>query len=210
MNNFKEISQFLIEGDVTKVKELVQKAIEKGENPEDILNEGLLAGMSVIGDGMRNGELFVPEVLLGARAMKEGMDLLRPLLLKKNYKGRGTIILGTVKGDLHDIGKNIVALMFESGGFNVIDLGIDVPSEKFVEATKEKDVKIVALSTLLTVTMPAMKEVIELLTKNNVRNKVKVMIGGAPITQQYSDEIGADGFASNAASAVEVALELVK
>ena len=209
MTDLKQIAENLIQGKAEKVKELVQKAVDEGEDVEKILNEALLAGMSVVGDKFKRNEFYVPEVLIAARAMKAGMEVIRPFLVEKNIKGEGTVVLGTVKGDLHDIGKNLVGMMLEGAGFEVVDLGVDIPAEKFVEEIKKTDAQIVGMSALLTTTMPAMKDVIAALTKEGIRKNVKVMIGGAPVTQDYADEIGADGYAPDAASAVDKAKELL-
>jgi len=209
MADLKQIAENLIQGKAEKVKELVQKAVDEGEDVEKILNEALLAGMSVVGDKFKRNEFYVPEVLIAARAMKAGMEVIRPFLAEKNIKGKGRIVLGTVKGDLHDIGKNLVGMMLEGAGFEVVDLGVDIPAEKFVEEIKKTDAQIVGMSALLTTTMPAMKDVIAALTKEGIRKNVKVMIGGAPVTQDYADEIGADGYAPDAASAVDKAKELL-
>jgi len=209
MVDLKQIAEKLIQGKAPQVKELVQKAVDEGDDVQEVLNAGLLAGMSVVGDKFKKNEFYVPEVLIAAKAMKEGMQILRPLLAEKGIKGAGTVVLGTVRGDLHDIGKNLVGMMLEGAGFEVVDLGVDVAPEKFVEEVKEKNAEIVGLSALLTTTMPGMKEVIAALTTNGLRKKVKVMIGGAPVTQDYADEIGADGYAPNAASAVDKAKDLL-
>ena len=209
MAYLKQIAENLIKGNAAKVKELTQKAVDEGEDVEKILNEALLAGMSVVGDKFKRNEFYVPEVLIAARAMKAGMEVIRPFLAEKNIKGKGRIVLGTVKGDLHDIGKNLVGMMLEGAGFEVVDLGVDIPAEKFVEEIKKTDAQIVGMSALLTTTMPAMKDVIAALTKEGVRKNVKVMIGGAPVTQEYADEIGADGYAPDAASAVDKAKQLI-
>ena len=209
MADLKEIAENLIQGKADKVKELVKKAIDEGEDVQRILNEGLLAGMSVVGEKFKKNEFYVPEVLIAARAMKQGMEILKPLLSKEGVKGIGKVVLGTVKGDLHDIGKNLVGMMFEGAGFEVVDLGIDVPEDKFAQAVKENNPDILGMSALLTTTMPAMKDVISCLEKEGIRDKVKVMVGGAPVTQDYADEIGADGYAPDAASAVDKAKELL-
>ena len=209
MADLKEIAENLIQGKADKVKELVKKAIDEGEDVQRILNEGLLAGMSVVGEKFKKNEFYVPEVLIAARAMKQGMEILKPLLSQKGVKGIGKVVLGTVKGDLHDIGKNLVGMMFEGAGFEVVDLGIDVPEDKFAQAVKENNPDILGMSALLTTTMPAMKDVISCLEKEGIRDKVKVMVGGAPVTQDYADEIGADGYAPDAASAVDKAKELL-
>lgn len=209
MVDLKKITENLIQGNAPKVKELTQKAVDEGEDVQKILNEGLLQGMSVIGERFKKNEIYVPEVLISAKAMKEGMKIIRPLLAEKGVKGEGTVILGTVKGDLHDIGKNLVGMMLEGAGFEVIDLGVDVTPEKFTREVKEREAEIIGLSALLTTTMPAMKEVIAALTNEGIRKKVKVMIGGAPVTQDYANEIEADGYAPDAASAVDKAKEIV-
>jgi len=175
-----------------------------------ILNEGLISGMDIVGDKFQKNEFYVPEMLIAARAMKAGMGLLRPLLAKSGVKSLGTVALGTARGDLHDIGKNLVGMMLEGAGFEIVDLGVDVSPEKFVQTVKEKEVQIVGISALLTTTMLGMQDVIKTLEDEGVRNKVKVMIGGAPVTQSYADEIGADGYAPDAASAADKAKELLK
>ncbi len=205
----KEIADNLIKGKAPEVKELVQRAIDEGEDVQKVLNEGLVAGMSVVGAKFKANEFYVPEVLIAARAMKAGMEILRPILADKNIKGVGTVVLGTARGDLHDIGKNLVAMMLEGAGFEIIDLGVDVSPEKFIEAAKEKKADLVGLSALLTTTMPSMKDVVKAVGDSGLKDKVKVMIGGAPVTQSYADEIGADGYAPDAASAVDEAKQLL-
>jgi len=207
--DLKEIADNLIKGKAPEVKELVQRAIDEGEDVEKVLNEGLVAGMSVVGAKFKANEFYVPEVLIAARAMKAGMGILRPILAEKNIKGIGTIVLGTVRGDLHDIGKNLVAMMLEGAGFEIIDLGVDVSPEKFIETAKEKKADVVGLSALLTTTMPSMKDVVKAMGDSGLKDKVKVMIGGAPLTQSYADEIGADGYAPDAASAVDEVKQLL-
>ncbi|RLE14974.1 cobalamin-binding protein [Candidatus Aerophobetes bacterium] len=209
MVDLKEIAENLIQGKADKVKELTQRSVDEGQDVSKILNEGLLAGMSVVGDKFKKNEFYVPEVLIAARAMKAGMEIIRPLLTKKGVKGAGKIILGTVRGDLHDIGKNLVGMMLEGAGFEITDLGVDVSPEKFVEAAREKGADIIGLSALLTTTMPGMKDVIEAIKSSDLKGKLKVMIGGAPVTQDYADEIGADGYAPDAASAVDKAKQLI-
>jgi len=205
----KKITENLIQGNAPQVGKLVQEAIDEGKDTGMILQEGLLAGMSVIGERFKNNECYIPEMLMAARAMKEGMELLRPLIVEKNIRNAGTVVLGTVTGDLHDIGKNLVGMMLEGAGFDIIDVGIDVPAEKFIETAKEHNVSMIGLSCLLTTTMPALQDVIVSVNSSQLSGKVKVMIGGAPITQGYADEIGADGYASDAAYAVDVARELM-
>ncbi len=204
-----EIAQALYNGEAEKVAELTRKALEQGLSPEEILNKGLIAGMDKVGRDFRDGILFVPEVLIAANAMKAGMQILRPLLTESAISGLGTFVIGTVKGDLHDIGKNLVAMMMEGAGFKVVDLGVDTPPEKFIEAIKNHNPQILGMSALLTTTMVEMKKVIEALREAGLRDKVKVMVGGAPVTQEYADEIGADGYAPNASLAVEKAKELL-
>ncbi|MCL6591492.1 MAG: corrinoid protein [Firmicutes bacterium] len=209
MADLKALAEALIAGNAPKVKELTEAAIAEGLHPATIVNEGLIAGMSVVGQRFKNNEIYVPEVLIAARAMHTGLNLLKPLLAEKKVEPVGRVVIGTVKGDLHDIGKNLVAMMLEGAGFEVIDLGYDVSPQKFVEAVKTHNPHHVAMSALLTTTMPAMKETIEALKAAGLRDKVKVMIGGAPVTQQYADQIGADGYAPDAASAAELAKALL-
>ena len=204
-----EIAEALYNGEAEKVAELTRKALEEGLSPEEILNKGLIAGMDRVGKDFRDGILFVPEVLIAAHAMKAGMQILRPLLTESAISGLGTFVIGTVKGDLHDIGKNLVAMMMEGAGFKVVDLGVDTPPEKFIEAIKNHKPQLLGMSALLTTTMVEMKRVIEALREAGLRDKVKVMVGGAPVTQEYADEIGADGYAPNASLAVEKAKELL-
>lgn len=208
MVDLKKIAESLIQGNASRIRELVQEAIDDGQDTGMILQEGLIAGMNVIGDRFKMNEIYIPEVLIAARAMKEGMVLLRPLIASEAIKNEGAIVLGTVKGDLHDIGKNLVGVMLEGAGFDVIDLGIDVDPEKFIEATKENNASIIGLSCLLTTTMAAMEDAILSINNSRLNAKVKIMIGGAPITQKYADEIGADGYAPDAARAVDLARQL--
>jgi 5-methyltetrahydrofolate--homocysteine methyltransferase len=209
MADLQGIAEAVIRGDRDTVGKLTQAAVDEGVGPDKIINEGLIAGMAVVGDRFKKNEFYVPEVLIAARAMHAGMDIIKPLLAASGIQPRGTVAIGTVKGDLHDIGKNLVAMMLEGGGYEVLDLGVDVSPEKFVEAVKSQGAQVVALSALLTTTMPSMKDTIEALQEAGIRGKAKVMIGGAPVTQNYSDEIGADGYAPDAASAVDKASELL-
>ena len=209
MADLQQIAENLIQGNAPKVKELVQRAVDEGENSQKILNEALLAGMSVVGAKFKKNEFYIPEVLIAARAMKQGMQILKPLLAKENIKGVGTVVIGTVRGDLHDIGKNLVGMMLEGAGFEVIDAGIDVSPDLFIKTAKEKNAKIIGLSALLTTTMPAMKEVVASLNNSSLKGKIKVMVGGAPVTKDYADEIGADGYAPDAASAADLAKKLL-
>lgn len=203
MVNLDVISEALQRGDAEKVEELVKKALEENLTPKKILEDGLIKGMGIIGAKFKKNEVYVPEVLIAARAMHAGMNILKPKLIETGVKNIGTIAIGTVKGDLHDIGKNLVKMMLEGAGFEVIDLGIDVSVDKFVEAVKEHKPNIIAMSALLTTTMVNMPEVIKALEAAGLREKVKIMIGGAPITQNYADQIGADGYSPDAASAVD-------
>ncbi len=209
MFNFADLSQAVIAGQEARVKELTQAAINSGAEPLAIINEGLIAGMNVVGASFKSGQMFVPEVLMSARTMAAGMELVKPLLAGQEVPTAGKVIIGTVKGDLHDIGKNLVAMMLESGGFTVVNLGIDLAPEKFVQAVKDYQPQVVGLSALLTTTMLVMKDVIELLKEEGLRDKVKVVIGGAPISYDFASEIGADGFAPDAASAVDLCRKLL-
>lgn len=204
MVKLEDLSSAVISGDDQKVKELIKQAIEEKLAPGAIINDALIPGMTVVGKRFKNNEMFVPEVLMSARAMNAGMDLVKPLLLGGEVISKGTMVIGTVKGDLHDIGKNLVAMMFESAGYKVIDMGVDVSPEDFAQAAKEHNAQVVGLSALLTTTMLAMRDTIEVLKEEGLRDKVKVVIGGAPISQDFADEIGADGFAPDAASATEL------
>ena len=203
-----EISEQLQRGKAKIVKELVQKALDEGIDAKVILEEGLLHGMGIIGERFKNDEIFVPEVLVSARAMNMGVSVLKPHLAESGVESRGKICIGTVKGDLHDIGKNLVKLMLEGKGFEVVDLGVDVPAERFVEAVRDENCEIIACSALLTTTMGAMGEVIEALEAAGLRDKVRVMIGGAPVTAAFAEQIGADAYSPDAASAADKAVEL--
>jgi len=209
MVDLRKIAENLIHGRAPKVKELTQQAVDEGIPPEKILEEGLISGMNVVGEKFKRNEFYVPEVLIAARAMKAGMEVLRPLLAETGVPPKGKVIIGTVKGDLHDIGKNLVAMMLEGAGFQIVDLGVDVHPEQFLRAVEEHRPDIVGMSALLTTTMIGMKDVLEALEKSGVRQKVKTIIGGAPVTQSYADEIGADGYAPDAASAVDKVKELL-
>lgn len=208
MSILSEISSWLQQGRAPKVKASVQQALDEGIPAGEILEQGLLDGMNVIGQKFKNNEVFVPEVLIAARAMTKGVEVLRPYLVADGVEKKGTVVIGTVKGDLHDIGKNLVRMMMEGKGLKVIDLGVDVPAERFLDAARENDAKIIACSALLTTTMGEMRSVVEAVEASELRDKVKVMIGGAPITQAFCDQIGADNYTPDAASAAEVALSL--
>jgi len=209
MVNLEEIRDDVVQGKAPQVKDLVQKGIDEGQDVEEILNQGLISGMSIVGEKFERNEFYVPEMLIAARAMKQGMQILRPLLTEKGVETIGTVILGTARGDLHDIGKNLVGMMLEGAGFEIVDLGVDIAPEKFIETAKEKKANIIGVSALLTTTMPGMKDVVQALKESDLNGKVKVMIGGAPVTQDYADEIGADGYSPDAASATDKAKELV-
>jgi 5-methyltetrahydrofolate--homocysteine methyltransferase len=209
MSVLEQISENLIKGKAKEVKELVEKAIKENINPADILNKGLLAGMSNIGERFKKNEVYVPEVLIAARAMKAGMEVLKPLLAKAGVKPVGTVVMATVKGDLHDIGKNLVCMMLEGAGFKVVDAGINVEADKIVQLAKENNANVIGTSALLTTTMTNMKGVVDSVKSSGLAGKVKVIIGGAPVTQAFADEIGADGYAPDAASAADVAKKLV-
>ena len=200
-----EISEKIQKGKTKDIKALVPKALEEGVPASEILNEGLLDGMNIIGIKFKNNEVFVPEVLIAARAMKAGTDILKPYLVSDNVTAKGKVVLGTVRGDFHDIGKNLVKMMMEGHGLEVIDLGVDVAPEAFIAAAKENGADIIACSALLTTTMAEMKNVVDLCKAEGIRDSVKIMIGGAPITDAYKTEIGADVYTSDAASAAEAA-----
>lgn len=206
MSILEDISAALQSGRAPKVKELIQQALDAGESAKTILEDGLLAGMSVVGEKFKNNEVFVPEVLIAARAMNAGVGVLKPYLADAGVESRGKAVIGTVKGDLHDIGKNLVKLMMEGKGLTVIDLGVDVSAEKFVQAAIDNDVDLICCSALLTTTMGEMKHVVEEACEKGIRDKVKIMIGGAPITQSFCDSIGADCYTADAASAADAAL----
>jgi len=208
MSIYEEISSALQQGRKPKVEELVQQAIDEGLSPKMILEEGLLSGMAIIGEKFKNNEVFVPEVLIAARAMNAGVAVLKPHMTAADIVNRGKVVIGTVKGDLHDIGKNLVKLMMEGRGLTVIDLGVDISAEKFVEAAMANDADIICCSALLTTTMNEMKAVVELSKEKGIREKIKIMVGGAPITSNFCESIGADRYEVDAASAADAALEL--
>ncbi|MCI6737935.1 MAG: corrinoid protein [Intestinibacter sp.] len=209
MSKIQEVATAVERGKSKKVAGLVQEALDSGASAPDILN-AMIDAMSVVGDKFTKNEIFVPEMLVAARAMQKGVEVLKPLLMGENAVSAGKMIMGTVAGDLHDIGKNLVIMMLESAGFEVIDLGVDVPAEKFIEALDQNpDVKIVGASALLTTTMPALKDTVKALNEYPNRDKFKVMVGGAPITQEFADEIGADAYTEDAAEAAQVAKKLV-
>ena len=202
-----EISEWLQKGRAPKVKAAVTKALEEGIPASEILENGLLAGMDIIGQKFKNNEVFVPEVLVAARAMNRGVEILRPYLVEDGVETKGTVILGTVKGDMHDIGKNLVRMMMEGKGLEVIDIGVDVPTESFLDAARAHNAKLICCSALLTTTMGEMKNVVDAVKASEMNGKVKIMIGGAPITQTFCEQIGADCYTPDAASAAEAALK---
>lgn len=209
MADMKQLYDAVVNGDAKASAAITQQAIAERQDPLKLVNDYMVPAMDEVGRRFESNEYFVPELLISARAMKASLDLLRPLLAAQGAQPAGRVAIGTVKGDLHDIGKNLVASLLEGGGFEVIDLGVNVPPEKFIQSVKEKNANIVAMSALLTTTMPSMRSTIEALKQAGVRDKVKVLIGGAPITQKYADEIGADGFSENAVGAVALAKRAV-
>ena len=209
MSKIAELAHAVEIGKSKLVPGLVAAALEEGNAPVEILNKGMIDAMAVVGEKFKAGEIFVPEMLVAAKAMKKGVEALKPHLASGAAGALGKVIIGTVAGDLHDIGKNLVAMMIESAGFEVIDLGVDVPVEKFLAAAAEDGIKIVACSALLTTTMPALQQTVEALNAAPFRANIKVMIGGAPITQEFADQVGADAYTPDAASAAKKAKELV-
>lgn len=209
MSNPADLYDAILTGNAKKAEEVTKAALAANVNPSELLGKYMIPAMDEVGKRFECNEYFVPELLIAARAMKTSLQLLTPKLAEAGAKAMGRVVIGTVQGDLHDIGKNLVASMLEGGGFEVVDLGVDVPPQKFIDAAKEKDGSIIAMSALLTTTMTQMKAVVKALEEGGLRKKVRVMIGGAPITQQYADEIGADGYGDNASSAVALARKLV-
>ncbi len=210
MEILKDISEKLEKGNASAVEDLTKTALAEGLPALQILNEGYMPGMKIVGEKFKNNEIFIPEMLIAARAMKAGIAILRPLLSKIDIKAKGKVLIGTVKGDLHDIGKNLVIIMLEGAGFTVIDLGTDVSTDKFVEYIKKEKPDITAMSALLTTTMLYMKDVVDKLNEIGLRNNTKILIGGAPITQNFANDIGADGYSPDAASAAELAAKLIE
>ena len=209
MQDLKLLYDAILNGDATTAKTITEKALAAGVNPVQLVQEHMVPAMGEVGRRFECNEYFVPELLLAARAMKAALELVRPLLVAGGVQPTGRVIIGTVKGDLHDIGKNLVSAMLEGGGYEVVDLGVNVPPEQFVTAVKEKNAQIVAMSALLTTTMPSMKATVDALKQAGVRNQVKVLIGGAPVTQKYADEIGADGYSESAAGAPGLAKQVL-
>jgi 5-methyltetrahydrofolate--homocysteine methyltransferase len=206
---YERLAKVVLEGDEEKAAKLVQKGLDEGLAPKDILDNGLIVGMDEVGVRFKAGDMFVPEVLMSADSMAAGMEILRPLLIASGVKLIGKILMGTVKGDLHDIGKNLVNMMCEGAGFEIVDLGFDVAPETFVEAIKEHQPDIVGMSAMLTTTMRAMGHTIKAIEEAGLRDQVKIMVGGAPVDEEFSKRIGADGYGSNAASGMDLAKQLV-
>jgi 5-methyltetrahydrofolate--homocysteine methyltransferase len=206
----KTLVEAIVGGDAETVKSMTEQAVGQNISAEDILNQGLVSGMNIVSEQFKNNEIFIPEVLVAARAMKAGMFIIRPLLAEANVQSQGKVVIGTVGGDLHDIGKNIVAMLLEGAGFEIVDLGADVPKEKFLESVEKEKPDIVGMSALLTTTMVFMKDMVSALEEAGLKDKTKVIIGGAPITHSYADEIRADGYAPDAASAVDLVKNLLK
>jgi len=204
-----ELFNAILAGNAESAKQQVQAALDLDLDPSKILNEGMIAAMAEVGERFEKGEYFVPEMLIAARAMQQGLSVLKPHLQQSDLVSQGKVVIGTVKGDLHDIGKNLVSMMLEGAGFELVDLGTDVSSDKFLAAVRESEADVVAMSALLTTTMPNMKTVIEALKEVGLRDKVKVIIGGAPVTESYAQEIGADGYASDASRAVKLTKALL-
>lgn len=209
MTDLQPLYEAILEGDAATAKATVQEALNESFDPQELLDKYMIPAMDEVGRRFETNEYFVPELLISARAMKGALELIRPKLADKGAKPIGKVVIGTVKGDLHDIGKNLVAAMLEGGGFEVIDLKVDVSPEQFVQTAKEQGAQIIAMSALLTTTMPGMKATVDAVNNAGLHDKVKIMIGGAPVTQRYADEIGADGFSENASAAVRLARQLV-
>lgn len=209
MQQYKKLADAILHGEENTSSAVTRELIEKGVDPVEILNDGLYPGMEVVGAKFKANEMFIPEVLLAAKAMHAAMDVLKPLLIETGLSTRGTVVMGTVKGDLHDIGKNLVCMMLEGGGFSVFDLGVDLSLETFINEAKQNKADIVGMSTLLTTTMPSMKEVVNGIRKDSELRGVKIVVGGAPVTKNFADSIGADGYAPDASNAVDLVYKLV-
>lgn len=208
MADLGKVTKALIDGDRDQLISQVQSSLQAGSAGKDILNDGLIKGMDIVGEKMENGDMFIPEVLNCAMNMSAALEILKPHLPEDDGQAGGKVVIGTVKGDLHDIGKNLVAMMIESAGMTVINLGVDVSPEEFVTKIRENDAHIVALSALLTTTMPMMKQTVDAINESGLRDKVKILVGGAPVTKDYADQIGADGFAADAGSAAKLVKQM--
>lgn len=208
MSNFSELAEAVYQGDYSDVKTITQSMIDSGASPMDIVGKGLLAGMDIVAPKFKSGEMFIPEVMMSAKALSEGLKLVKPLLSTAEAAGMATFVMGTVKGDLHDIGKNLVVMLLESGGFNVVDLGVDVTPETFVAAIKEHKPQIVGMCALLTTTMMAMQETIDAISAAGLRDKVKILVGGAPLYPEFAEKIGADGYCADAVACKEMSAQL--
>jgi len=209
MVDFDEIRKSVFEGQVEKTRNLATSLVQSGKDPLSVINDGLIAGMNEVGIKFKAGEMFVPEVIMSAKAMSAGVEAVKPFIKGEEIQAPGVVVIGTVKGDLHDIGKNLVCMILESAGFKVIDLGVDKSPEQFIEAVKEHQPHIVGMSALLTTTMPAMKETIDAFVEAGIRDKVKIIVGGAPVSRQFAEEIGADGYGEDAISARDLCIKLV-
>jgi len=209
MADFERMADGVIKGEIDKVGELTQKAVDEGVKPMEIIDNGLMSGMSVVGERFKAGDMYIPEVIMSAKAMSAGMEIVKPLLVGGDSSSKGKVLLGTVKGDLHEIGKKLVQMMMESAGLEVEDIGIDISPEKFAEAVREKKPDVLGMSALLTTTMLAMKDTIETLKEAGLRDSVKVLVGGAPVTLDFAEEIGADGWAPDAVAAKDKVLEFL-
>ncbi len=207
MVDFDEIKKSVFEGQVEKTRNLATSMVQSGENPLSIINDGLIAGMNEVGEKFKAGDMFVPEVIMSAKAMSAGVEAVKPFIKGDEIKAPGVVVIGTVKGDLHDIGKNLVCMILESAGFKVIDIGVDNSAEQFIEAVKEHQPQIVGMSALLTTTMPAMKETIDAFIEAGIRDTIKIIVGGAPVSRQYAEEIGADGYGDDAISARDLCVK---
>ncbi len=210
MSYLEDMGNAVIEGNIENVKDLTNRALDDDQEPLEIIQEGLIKGMNVVGQRFKKGDMFVPEVLMAAKAMKGGMDIVKPLIVEGEMEAPGKVMLGTVSGDLHDIGKNLVGMLMESGGLELINLGVDIEAEEFAKKVREEKPDVLGLSALLTTTMLEMKNTIEVLKEEGLRDDLKIMVGGAPVTQDFADEIGADGWAPDAASAKDLAIELIE
>jgi 5-methyltetrahydrofolate--homocysteine methyltransferase len=209
MADFEQLANGVMAGEIEKVGDLTQKAVDEGIEPMEIIDNGLMSGMSVVGERFKAGDMYIPEVIMSAKAMSAGMDIVKPLLVGGKSASKGKVLLGTVKGDLHEIGKKLVQMMMESAGLEVEDIGIDISPEKFAEAVREKKPDVLGMSALLTTTMLAMKDTIETLKEAGLRDSVKILVGGAPVTLDFAEEIGADGWASDAVTAKDKVLEFL-